>query len=139
MEKVVRLRLEQKWSISSLMAKFKLSQSQISSISVHFRSSLINLKESSIEMRNSNKRILKDFHKEYNDRFVEAQYMNKITASNIKKKLGEQFKDLKSISKSTIIRWLKNLFKLFLQKDGKKAGTCSNSRIPGHGAGSSHH
>ena len=32
MEKVVRLRLEQKWSISSLMAKFKLSQSQISSI-----------------------------------------------------------------------------------------------------------
>ena len=32
MEKVVRLRLEQKWSICSLMAKFKLSQSQISSI-----------------------------------------------------------------------------------------------------------
>ena len=75
--------------------------------SAQFRSSLINLKESNIAMRNSNKRILKDFHKEYIDRFVEKQYMNKITASNIKKKLGEQFEDLKSVSKSTIIRWLK--------------------------------
>ena len=58
-------------------------------------------------MRNSNKRILKDFHKKYIDRLVESQYMNKITTSSIKKKLGEQFEDLKSVSKSTIIRWLK--------------------------------
>ena len=99
---------------------FSFPNPESPAFSAQFRSSLINLKESNIAMRNSNKRILKDFLKEYIDKFVEAQYMNKITASSIKKKLGEQFEDLKSVSKSTIIWWLKKGFNCSYKKMTRK-------------------
>ena len=68
--------------------------------SKQFKIGLIDQKSSNIAMKN--------IHKEYIDELADSQFVCKLTAFSIKKKLEEEFEDPKNISKSTITRWLKS-------------------------------
>ena len=59
--------------------------------------------------RYKNKRRLKELHKTFIEELVEKQYLNKLTANDIKNKLEEKFDDFKEIRKSTIARRLKKI------------------------------
>ena len=99
--------------------------------SKQFKTRLIDQKSSNIATKN--------IHKECIDELVDSRLACKLTAFSIKKKLEEEFEDLKNISKSTITRWLKKDLNCSYKKDDKKTWACSNPWISDKSFGSGYH
>ena len=82
---------------------------------------MTNQKLRNIEANTAKRRILKYCHKEFIEKLVDTQFKQKLTAFNIRMKLGEKFEELKNVSKSTITRWLKSDLNCSYKKMARKS------------------